>query len=164
MARASWRTIKAGDLLSIPVDEQRIAIGHVVDPGQVFYLCVYLPLFAADQPIPDLHGTEIALVGRTSDELVWHGRWKIIGRQQVPADVPRPPHVVGTAQGLRLRTFAGEDMGPASEDDLAVHGYESSVSNIKFAKVMRHIHGIEPYPDDWSGISYRLAGERAARV
>jgi hypothetical protein len=161
MARASWRTLKAGDLLSIPIDEQRIAIGHVIDPGQVFYLCVYLPLFAADQAIPDLSSTEIALIARTSDELVWHGRWKVIGNQNVPANVPRPHHVVGTQEGLRLRTFAGEDVRPANDNDLAVYGYESSVSNIKFAKVMRHIHGIEPYPDDYSKISYRLAYERA---
>ena len=162
MARPSWRTLKAGDLLSIPVDESRIAIGHVIDQGQEIYLCVYQPLFPAGEAIPDLSITEIALIARTSDELIWHGRWSVIGRQEPPKIIPRPPYVVDTPAGLRLRDFHGGDIRPANEQDMAVYGRQFSVSNIKFYRVMRHIHGVEPYPDDFSRITYGVACKRAA--
>jgi hypothetical protein len=162
MARSSWRTLKAGDLLSIPVDEDRIAIGHVIDQGQEIYLRVYQPLFSVGEVVPDLSNIEVALIARTTDELIWHGRWTVIGWQEPPANVPRPPYVVDTPGGLRLRTFHGGDLRPADEQDLATFGRQFSISNIKFCRVMRHIHGIEPYPDDFSRITYSVACKRAA--
>jgi hypothetical protein len=162
MARTSWRTLEVGDLISIPVDESRIAIGHVIEAGREPYLCVYQPLFAAAEVTPDLSGVEIALIARTGDELLWHGRWKVVGRQELPTNIPRPYHVVGTPDGLRLQTFDGKDVRAANEQDLIAYGYQFSVSNIKFSKIMRHIHGIEPYPDDYSKLTYGVSIKRSS--
>jgi hypothetical protein len=162
MARPSWRTLKSGDLLSIPVDKNLIAIGHVVDEGQELYLCVYQPLFSSDERELNISGLQVALVARTSDELVWHGRWMVIGHQDPPTNIPRPFYVIDTPDGLRLKDFHGTDVRQATESDLAFYGRNFSVSNIKFAKIMRHIHGIEPYPSDFTRITYDFASARTA--
>jgi hypothetical protein len=162
MAKPSWRTLKSGDLLSIPLDGDLIAIGQVIDSGQEMYLCVYHPLFIAGQDIPPLAGTDIALIARTSDELLWHGQWTVIGHQNPPADVPRPFYVIDTPNGPMLRTYHGNDVRPATAKDVISYGHQFSVSNITFVKAMRHIHGIESYQRDFARITFGVVTERAA--
>lgn len=153
--------MKSGDLLAIPVDDDHIAIGHVIDEGQEFYLCVYQPLFPAGTEGPEVADAEIALIARTTDELIWHKQWKIIGWHELPATIPRPYYVVDTDKGTWLKTFHGQEVRPANDQDMAIYGRKFSISNISFTAAMRDIHGIEPCDYDFSDTTFKIVSERA---
>ena len=166
MPRTTYRSLKAGDLFQIPLGNHRFGVGNILIPGSEMYVCVYREVFSSDAigAVPAVGSLTPFLIGRTSDELFYHGRWHVFRRGEVMSDFPRPPYVVGSPDGQVLKSFDAETLRLANEEDLQFYGRRLSVSNITFAEALQIFHGIaEPTDDyDYTRLSYELACDRAA--
>jgi hypothetical protein len=166
MARTTYRSLKAGDLFAIRLDDGRCGVGNVLIPGAEMYICVYREAFPGDSlgDVPGIGSLTPYLIGRTSDELFHHGRWHVFRRGEPASEFPKPPYVVGSPDGQVLKSFDSEPLRAASEADLRFHGRQVSFSNITFANALQVLHGIAEATDgyDYTRLSYERACQRAS--
>jgi hypothetical protein len=165
MKRTTYKSLRAGDLFSIPLPDHRCGIGNVLIPGAEMYICVYREVFASDalEDVPEIGALTPYLIGRTSDELFYHGRWHLLRRGAATPEFPKPFYVVQSNEGQVLKSFDAQTIRAADEADLRFYGRQTSFSNVTFARALERLHGVaeDDTGYDYTRLFYDRAVERA---
>ena len=164
MKKITYKKLKAGDVFSIPLCKGKYGIGVVVIAQAEMYICVHKEIFSQEEVTSEIETYNLTpfLIARTSDELFYHGDWKVVGRDDRKISYPMPCYVVNGPDGMVVKKFDGEYVRQADEDDLGFFGRKFSVSNVTFVEALQVAHGLDLGDPsyDYNKIYYSRAMER----
>lgn len=159
--KTTWKTLVRGDAFTIPFHDGMTSLGVVLDKDFGIYIAVMGGIFE-DGVDPDefVKTADVLLVGRTTDEMFYHGQWKVVGKVEAP-DAPYPCYVVDTSEGEVLKDFKGRVLRAACPGDMEKYGRKLNVPNSEFISALKAIHGVGDAGVDYSAIDVAQAGIKA---
>lgn len=143
--------LRVGDLVEIPIDDQRSCYGQVFDisqPGK-FYFGVFDAAFSTGEPPESdaIARCDLLLVAETLDALLFHGRWHVVGNTGVQADVPYPWFRVafGSEAKPYVANYSRTVIRPAQPHELALVDHRATFAPIILDQAVKARFGI----GDW---------------
>jgi hypothetical protein len=160
---------KTGDVFSIPVDETHVGFGHVLlhmVNAYPLYIAVFRPVWpvATLPPMTEIISSEVALLGGSSDALIWHGRWHIAAN--IRPDLTRypwPHFICGPPERCHVENFDGQIIRNASTEDQNFYPYRFTRSPIAFQLGLKAIHGCGPWPPKHEELTYAYVAALAEK-
>lgn len=122
------KKLRARDIFEIPASDGRRGYGQIVIPGTVLYAIVFEELYAQQPVVSDIASGKVLLVGWTTDALIYHGKWRVIGSESVPINIPFPNYKVSQRGRMMLTDFHGKPIRPVTRKEAELLDYKSSVS------------------------------------
>jgi hypothetical protein len=151
---------RASDIFEMLLPDGRLAYGVAVIGGGTPYIIVLKSVHTARPDLSLLITDEIALVGRTMDALIHHGRWPIVGTgYRDRGDVPYPNWKVLVEGRLMVTDFSGTPLRPITPEEDQLLDFRFSQSPIAFQNAMESLHGLR----DWRSEDDKLTVEYARR-
>ncbi|MCQ2001000.1 Imm26 family immunity protein [Arthrobacter zhaoxinii] len=105
---------KGGDIFTIPLDDDRVALGQVISSlHAAYYIVVFdsaVPANEVPLRIPEVLQTKPFLAGLTFDALIRHGHWRVVDQRPVDSEKFLPAYKTGTRQlgNCMIENFKGE--------------------------------------------------------
>jgi len=96
---------RVGDVFMIPLADDLVAVGQVLDErvGAELLVDIFAGAHAPDEAMKVAASAPFALLGSTLDALFVHDRWVVVGRTEPRHDVRRPTFKVAVAPGRGSR-------------------------------------------------------------
>lgn len=159
---------KAGDVFQIPVDEEHVAFGQVLETGDAMcHFVVRDGLYGRkeDHDLDEVVREPVILYSWSSCRLLKNGRWKVVGNRPVDAGTLPPVEFVemeGPDEFVVI-DWTGNVLRPASRDDVEKAPFRTSRGPEKVQEAVEAWHGRRPWSDD-KYLSMRPWDERSAEL
>ncbi|MDC7826262.1 Imm26 family immunity protein [Pseudomonas sp. BLCC-B13] len=156
--------VKNGDIVEIPIDDFRVGFAHVIKKGKTLDLVVFLDAHEKSET-PDLShitSSKVALLGESTDALIWHGYWRIIGNLKPNyKHLPWPNFKVRVNGTYIIENYSGEFLREATENDLALYDNRHSRAPIGYQNALQSIHGVRDWNESYEKLSLRHCEPRS---
>lgn len=155
--------LQRGDLYRFDLDDARYGLGQVIEPGEVFYTTILRNPVGHDFDLEQVDTQDILLCGRTTDALLFHGRWHVIGGLPVPDEaIPRPCWKVAVEGEPWIADFHGELMRAAMPFEWEHLDYQGSHSPIAYQEAFKAHHGLAAMKSHYAQIGIEHMRAQAA--
>lgn len=152
----------------MPLDEARVAYGQVVAKQGYDYGFVAFDGTGSPDDEPDLAtitAQPILFFLNSADALLWHGKWKIIGKAPVDDDaIPWPAYLQPTGAGFDVVDYHETRRRPATPDEVEELGLRTTTSPITLEQAVKAHHGLMPEPRFQESAELRPPHLRAAAI
>jgi hypothetical protein len=155
------RKPKPGDIFEIPLPDGAIGYGQVVLANRVLYVIVFRKIYASRPDLSEIPTSGPALASWTTDALIHHGAWKIIGNAPVDVStVPFPSHRVLIKGVHHVGDFDAKHFRPATEAEAALLDQRTSVSPMVLQNALAALHGRLPRDDSVDKLTVEYLAKR----
>jgi hypothetical protein len=157
---------KAGDVFQIPVDEEHVAYGQVLEPDEpMSHFVVFDGLYkkGEDKDLDEVVREPVILYSWSSDRLLRrNGKWRIVGNLPVDPRAFPPVEFVEMAgpDEFDVIDWAGNVLRPASRADVEKAPFRTSRGPESVQEAVEAWHGRRPWADKY--LSMRPWDERNA--
>jgi hypothetical protein len=152
---ATREKVRAGDVFAIPIDDDQVAVGQVLNVrmGTELLVAVMEGTCRREDAVTVAATRAVLLMGLTMDALLHHGRWLLVGHSEPRRDVPTPTFKVSVApgrfveeslDGTKVRDF------PASEGERLP--YRTVVAPIRIDKAAKALLGMEAWQPHYDAL------------
>jgi hypothetical protein len=168
MKTGSASLLRAGDVVRIPIDENRVGFGQVLDDSDpsVVYLAIFGSAYPTGQePEPHVVASDvIRFLGLTFDALVANGEWTVVGNLQPADDIPRPvfKEAVGASGVWHVVSFDGARRRPATAEEATLLPFRRAWAPILMQKALQAAHAVGPWLDTYKALEYERVAQLAA--
>jgi hypothetical protein len=139
-----------GDVFRVSLSSSAVAYGQIASrwgntKGHFYFLGYRSAYDASTDPALDaIVGDAIALLALSLDALLYHGHWSVIGNRAVDESrIAWPTYKVATAPGVFvIEDHLGNQLRPATDDQVAALKYRSVIAPIRFENAMKALHGL----------------------
>lgn len=142
---------RTGDVFVIPVGDDRVAVGQIVQQGsstQMPWVAVFWPPIDDDdleRQFPAQIATAPVLLGQA---IMLRGRWRRVANAEVIAPIPWPAFKVSTAPGVfQVVGHDGVAHHQASEGEIESLPFMSSWSSASFEHAIAALAGLQEWND-----------------
>ena len=152
------RAPKGGDIFTIPLDDDQVALGQVISSlHAAYYIVVFeCTLLANEIPlrIPEALQSRPFLAGLTFAALIRHGHWTVVENRPVDSKKFLPAYKTGTSQlgNCMIENFKGEVWRPATTLEGELIPFREITSPICFEEAMKAYIGLEPWNESCEGL------------
>jgi hypothetical protein len=153
--------LHVGDVFSVPFEQDRVTYGQIVDrwgtSGGHYYFAIYDAIHSRDEEVDldDVVGHRLALLGISTDALLQHGHWRVIGHHEVDAEgLPWPAYKEGVSPPgtFDVVDYTGQRRRRATADEVEQLPYRTMPTPFVLEKAFQALHGI----GDWHAAFDRL--------
>jgi hypothetical protein len=145
---------KVGDVFSVPLDDDYVGYGQIVDSwsdsGGHFYFAIFDGVYLREETLDlgDALSRPVAILALSMDPLLLHGHWKVIGHHDVVEGLPWPAYKedVSTPGAFEVVDHTGRLRRPATEEEVNRLPFRSVVAPIRLEKAFQALRGIV----DWN--------------
>ena len=150
------KKVTAGDIFSLPTPDHRLGLGQVIVGGTVFYIAVFEGLFeAVPEDLATSLDRDILLVGWTTDALLHHNEWHLVGNAAPIIDrVLFPNYKVRVNGDPFVHDFSGKNYRPASSEDWEFFELKSTRAPIAFQSALHASCGLREWESRFDGITF----------
>jgi hypothetical protein len=153
--------IKTGDIIAMSLPNGKLGYGQVIVGGVMFYVAVFRQIFDSPPELDELLQGEIIFVGWTTDALIYHSLWRVVGnRLPIAARVPFPTYKVRINGVAHIHDFNGENRRPASPEHWELLDYHASHAPIRYQNALLAHHGFGEWKDYYDEITIEHARRR----
>lgn len=144
-----------GDLFKIPVKDDLVSIGQIVEIGainSVFIMCVFNLIQNKNESIiiSEVVKSEILFLCNSNDAKLYHKDWEIIGNYKDNLkDIKMPYFRLGLSNdNAYIVNHLGKRLLPISEEIFDMLNYKTEVGPIRFENALRAYYGYDEWIDD----------------
>lgn len=139
-----------GTVFSLPLDEERVGYGEVAWTSRYAHcFAIFAEAYPRHQQVPveRVVGGRLAFLGRSTDALLLHGRWQVVGHREIDATTyPLPAYKAELAPGVfEVSDFMDTQRRRATAEEAEKLPPRSSRSPIGFEHLLRALHGLEEW-------------------
>ena len=158
--------LKEGDIFEFGVPDGRLGYGVIVMPNSgVPYVIILASLHQSRPSIAEIAGDQIALVGWTTDALIYHDRWRIVGHDfPRRIDIPFPNWKVGMEGKTYVTDVTGELIDEATPEEEGLLDYQFSRSAISYQNAFEALSGFNEWDESHEKITPAYARQRITRA
>ncbi|UWX98482.1 immunity 26/phosphotriesterase HocA family protein [Arthrobacter zhaoxinii] len=144
---------KGGDIFTIPLDDDRVALGQVISSFHAaYYIVVFECTSLANEiplQIPEALRSRPFLAGLTFAALIRHGHWTVVENRPVDSKKFLPAYKTGTDKlgNCMIEDFKGQVWRPATALEEKLIPFREITSPIRFEKAMKAHIGLEPWDE-----------------
>ncbi len=171
-AKRSRPCLDLGDVFTIPLDDERVGYGQIVDrwgkSGGHFYFAVFDGVHPADAE-PDLDAVlaePLALLGLSMDALLLHGHWRVVGHREVDtAAVPWPAYKEGVSPRVfDVVDYTGQRRRRATPEEAEALPFRAVVAPIVIEDALKALHGLKNWNPAYDKLRPAVDGMTSARL
>jgi len=142
-----------GDVFAIPIDESRWGAGQVVaeyGKSQI-YLAAYDYLVESPTRLDpnDVVSRPLLLLALSFDGLIYAGEWPLVGRVDVPTDMPLPAYKLGSPDQLMVVDYSGKRERTATVVEADALPFRTTVAAVRLEKALQAIYGVGEWNPEW---------------
>ncbi|MCQ1957543.1 immunity 26/phosphotriesterase HocA family protein [Arthrobacter sp. zg-Y826] len=147
-----------GDIFTIPLDADRVAVGQVVSSlHSAYYIVVFdFVVPASEIPLrtPEALRAKPFLAGLTFAALIRHGHWHVVDRRPVDSKKFLPAYKTGAGHlgNCMIEDFKGKVWRPATPLEEEIIPFRELTSPIRFEKAMKAHIGLDPWDESYERI------------
>ena len=139
----------------------KLGYGQVIVGGVEFYVVIFRQIFDSPPEFDELLQGDALFVGWTTDALIYHGNWKLVGnRQPISARIPFPTYKVRINGMPYIHDFDGENRRPALPEQWELLDYHTSHAPIRYQNALLAHHGLGEWKDYYDEITVEHARRR----
>lgn len=150
------KKLSVGDVFTIPIDDDRVGVGQLVDAYEDsdghFYMAIFDELHpAGDAPdASEVTDGKLAFLALASDGLLHDGSWEVVGRCEVDRDaLPWPAYKEETDEGFDVVDHSGGRRRTATDKEAERLPFRTIVTTKVLEDALKARHGIgEVHEDD----------------
>lgn len=153
---------KSGDIFQIPVDDNRVCFGHVIENnGGVLRIITFKTAYLkSDSPDPDDILTQpILLLTDTMDAKIYHGDWKIYANRTPANNLPKPNFKYGL-DPVYITDYDNSKKRIATTKEADNLDFKFSVSPIRIQNAMQAFLGVKPWDIDFDKLTLDYCKEK----
>jgi hypothetical protein len=145
------KTVKVGDVLSIPIVGSLCATAQVLVKRAILYIVVFSELRQCGAISIDAAASgSPVLAGWTMDGKIYHGHWKVIGGSvPISGSNLKKNYKVEYAGKIWVEDFDGKLLHPASSSEIETLFNRSSYSPARLERVIRAYHKLESWDSEF---------------
>jgi hypothetical protein len=151
---------KIGDVFSVPLDDDRVGYGQIVDSwsdsGGHFYFAIFDGVYLRDEAanLDAALSRPLAILALSMDPLLLHGHWQVIGHHDVVEGLPWPAYKEGVSppDDFEVVDHTGRLRRPATEEEVNRLAFRSAVAPIRLEKAFQALHGIGDWNDGYDSL------------
>jgi len=150
--------LQKGDIFTIPIDDNRIGYGQIIETREHDFLIVVFDYSESDDNTTDLSAvvkSRKILMGNTLDAKFFNGDWRIVGSvTDNLKEIPLPTYKIGLPGSLQAVSYYGNIVSTADVelDDLE---YELVSAPIRFEKALQAHFGKGEWDERDNEILYK---------
>lgn len=147
--------VRAGDVFVIPVEDEEVAVGQVLNVrlGAELLVAVMQGTCRRDEAMIVARSRAVVLMGLTMDALLHHGRWIVVGHSEPRRDVPMPTFKVAVAPGRFVEeSLDGSKVRDVSRSEAERMPFRKVVAPIRIDKAAKALLGFEPWEPHYDGL------------
>jgi len=152
--------LKVGDVFTIPIDENRLGLGQIINKPNKDSLIIVVYDFSFDKEIiPSLNGLEeykILLLGQTLDAKLYHKHWIVIGNNDKNiTSIYLPYYKLGTPpKDIYIVNFKGETLRRATIHEFNTLNYQSIVAPVRYENALKAHFNLLNWDDIYDDLLY----------
>ena len=149
-----------GDIFKIPVSEDDCCYGRVVDRNQyLLYLAVMEDVWKTEltPSISDLVSGNIVLAALSTDAMIWHGRWPIVGNDtRYLEKIVRPIYKLEYLKSneTKIVSMFGDEIQDADPDQARILKNQKVVAPIRLGNAAKALNGFGEWLDKYEDLRY----------
>ncbi|CAO1651117.1 hypothetical protein I6E81_00125 [Salinibacterium sp. NG22] len=144
--------IKVGDVFIIPAGDGRAGVGQVVGVygKSDYYFAIFdtvVPLEVSDERAIEALKSPLLFLGLSLDAKIFFGDWPVVAHAEVDPSILLPAYKVsmGTIDNIHVIDYTGTRSRPATEAEVDLLEFRSTVSPVRFERALRASLGLEPW-------------------
>jgi hypothetical protein len=136
--------ISAGDVFRFSADADGHGYGQVLVTDIIQYIVVFEPVFSPTVLISKVLSAKRLLSGWSSDALIWHGQWHIIGNAP-PIEFVFPQYKIEIEGRTWITDFKGRALRLATKEEAIRLRFHTSSAPVTFERAFKAYHGLLPW-------------------
>ncbi|HYG29065.1 MAG TPA: Imm26 family immunity protein [Allosphingosinicella sp.] len=136
--------ISGGDIFRFSAGTDGYGYGQVLVTDIIQYIVVFEPVFSSTATIEEVIREDRLLAGWSSDALMWHGQWLIVGNAP-PIDFTFPQYKIQIEGQTWVTDFKGKSLRLATTDEARDLRFHTSNAPITFERAFKAYHGLLPW-------------------
>jgi len=151
--------LKAGDVFSVPIDDERVGVGQIVATyGKDAYYLAIFDVVAPDAASIDLDQAPLGRVlflALSLDAKLAAGHWSVVGNRPVHEQMPLPAfkEAVGSPDRIDVVDFSGAKRRRAEGPEAELLPNRKVVAPVRLEKALRAKHGLEPWAEAYTDLA-----------
>jgi hypothetical protein len=139
--------LKAGDVFTFDVNDNQQGAGQIIIKSDILYVAIFEPMFSKKTiSIEEVTSSKVLFIGFTVDSLLYHGRWKLIGHKDIDKkEWLYPSYKYGQEGKTYIEDFFRSNSYLASNKDVELFDFRSTVAPIRYQKAYSAFHGLETW-------------------
>lgn len=160
------RRFSVGDVFTVPVEDDRVGYGQIVDEwgesGGHFYFAIFDGVYPRGDVVDldEVLSRPVVILALSMDPLLLHEHWQVVDHRDVVEGLPWPAYKEGVSPpgAFEVVDFTGSLRRPATEDEVEQLPFRSVVAPVRLEKAFQALHGVgewnaaydalRPVPDD----------------
>lgn len=149
---ASRQRVRVGDVVTIPLDRDRVALAQVVGAYKkgTYYFAVFdRTCHPTDTVCFDAAlDSDVCLLALSMDAKIFNGDWPKVGHRDVDLErIPFPAYIEGTppSGSYDVVDYAGNERRPATDEDIRDLRSRKVIAPVRLEKAARALSGLEPW-------------------
>jgi co-chaperonin GroES (HSP10) len=145
---------KIGDVFSVPIDNDRLGYGQVVDVFEkVLIYCVFYSHLLTREP--KLTPSDILLAGITARAKIENGDWQVVGNEiRNLNDIKRPSFKVMIDERMHIVSFSGQTKRKIEEEEADILTFRNVVAPIRYEKALCAHFGVGDWLQPYDKLLY----------
>ena len=136
------KKVSEGDLFELPAPDGRKGYGQIVISGDLLYVVIFEGLFEQGPPSCEDFAKKILLIGWTTDALIYHDRWKMVGTCPDLRNIPFPNYKVKIENDIFVTDFDGKPIRKATPVETDLLDFRGGYSPAVFQDCLFAHHGL----------------------
>jgi hypothetical protein len=155
---------KTGDIFQIPIDDNSICFGQVVENrGGVLRIVTFDTLHKPDDLLnaQKIFSSKIVLLTNTMDAKIYYGDWKVYANSSlVEVNLPRPHFKLGL-DPTYVTDYEGKRIRIATKEEENLFDYKFSVAPIRIQNAMQAFFKKKAWEPDFEKMTYDYCLEKS---
>jgi hypothetical protein len=153
--------LEVGDVFSMPFDDERVTYGQIVErwgaSGGHYYLAIYdaIRLREDNVDLDDVVAQRVALLGISTDALLQHGHWQVVGNHAVDVDgIPWPAYKEGVSPPgtFDVVDYTGRRRRRATAEEIERLAFRPMPTPFVLEKAFQALNGIGDWHEVFDGL------------
>ncbi|OYX65368.1 MAG: hypothetical protein B7Y88_09340 [Sphingomonadales bacterium 32-64-17] len=160
--------LSEGDVFEFSLPDGRFGYGTIVKRGVLKnggtpYIAMFRSAYLERPNLAAIAADEVALAGWTTDGLVYHGRWNVIGNDLLRTSVLLPNFKVLIDGRVYLTDVQGQIMCEATQAEEELLDFQFSSAPLIFQSAVEALHGFGEWKDYYVKLTPAYAKARIIR-
>jgi hypothetical protein len=160
--------LSEGDLFELNLPDGRFGYGIIVKRGKLNnggtpYIAVFASAHKERPNLASLVGEPVALMGWTTDALVYHDQWRVIAHNLPRPNLPLPNFKVEMGGKFYVTDTNGRVIDEATPSERELLDYKSGRAPIAFQNAFEALHGLRDWQENYDELRANYSQARIAR-